>query len=295
MSFWSPDVCIYHGGCDDGFGAAWAIWRHWPKCEFIAGRYGDDLPDLSDKDVVFVDFSAPRDVLVDMSFKCRSVVVIDHHKTAEAALQGLPPFNGTLKGLEQAFEINQSQNTPRVAVWFDMQQSGATMAWQFASDTDRQESPPPHLISFIEDRDLWKFVYGDHTRQFSAALRTYPQDFEVWDELACNVERLIAEGETVLRSHRANLKKIIAEVYQADVGGFTVPVVNAPYHYASEAAHELLALHPEAPFTACWFRRGDGQIQWSLRSEDHREDVSAVAKAAGGGGHRNAAGFQEEA
>lgn len=34
------------------------------------------------------------------------------------------------------------------------------------------------------------------------------------------------------------------------------------------------------------------KVQWSLRSEDGRVDVSEIAKSYGGGGHRNAAGFQ---
>ena len=104
--------------------------------------------------------------------------------------------------------------------------------------------------------------------------------------------RTIAPSAIVLRAHQTNIKKLIAEAYMAEVGGFIVPVVNAPYHYASDTAHELLSVYAYAPFAACWFRRGDGQIQWSLRSEDHRADVSAVAKGLGGGGHRNAAGFQ---
>ena len=33
-----PDICIYHGGCDDGFGAAWAVWKRWPD----AAQDGDD-------------------------------------------------------------------------------------------------------------------------------------------------------------------------------------------------------------------------------------------------------------
>jgi predicted metal-dependent hydrolase len=35
--------------------------------------------------------------------------------------------------------------------------------------------------------------------------------------------------------------------------------------------------------------------QWSLRSRDGGVDVSEVARAMGGGGHRNAAGFEERA
>lgn len=70
---------------------------------------------------------------------------------------------------------------------------------------------------------------------------------------------------------------------------------SALMHEAADtlAAHEMLSKYPDAPFTACWFRRADGQIQYSLRSEDSRLDVSEVAKSLGGGGHRNAAGFQQ--
>ena len=293
MTDWKPDLCIYHGNCDDGFGAAWAIWRHWPDCEFVAGFYGKPLPDVAGRNVLFVDFSAPIEWIWEHSFKSRSMVIIDHHKTAQADLERLPPFDGTMAGLDVAFKINWTQNTPEVAAWFDMDQSGATMAWQFAHGTNRQDDPCPNMLSLIEDRDLWRFAYGDRTRHFSAALRTYPMDFETWDRIAENPDALIAEGEIVLRAHRANITKLMSEAYMANVGGFTVPVVNAPYHYASDTAHELLAAYPDAPFAACWFRRADGHVQWSLRSEDDREDVSAVVKSLGGGGHRNAAGFQE--
>ncbi|HEY6554426.1 MAG TPA: phosphohydrolase, partial [Vicinamibacteria bacterium] len=46
-----------------------------------------------------------------------------------------------------------------------------------------------------------------------------------------------------------------------------------------------------APFVVGWWRRADGLFQYSLRSRGEF-DVSAVAMGYGGGGHRNAAGFQ---
>jgi nanoRNase/pAp phosphatase (c-di-AMP/oligoRNAs hydrolase) len=58
--------------------------------------------------------------------------------------------------------------------------------------------------------------------------------------------------------------------------------------------HALLDKFPGAPFAATFVIRADGFMQWSLRSEDSREDVSAIAKANGGGGHRNAAGFTQQ-
>lgn len=291
MNNWQPNLCIYHGGCDDGFGAAWAIWKRWPDCEFVPGYYGKPLPDVSGRNVLFVDFSAPIDWIYAHSFKARSMVIIDHHKTAQADLERLPSFDGTMIGLDAAFKLNWTQNTPEVAAWFDMRRSGAIMAWLFA----HPDRSPPAMLTFIQDRDLWLFDFGDETRHFSAALRTYPMDFATWDRIAADPDAIIDEGEIVLRAHQANIKKLMAEAYFAEVGGHQVPVVNAPNHYASDTAHELLAAYPDAPFAACWFRRADGQIQWSLRSANDRVDVSAVAKSLGGGGHRNAAGFQQAA
>jgi len=72
----------------------------------------------------------------------------------------------------------------------------------------------------------------------------------------------------ILRAHTANIAKFMADAYEAKIEGHRVPVVNVPYHYASDTAHAMLKAFPDAPFTACWFRRGDGMIQWSLRSED---------------------------
>ncbi len=297
---WNPDICIYHGNCDDGFGAAWAIWTTWPECEFVPGFYGMDLPNVDGKNVLFVDFSAKRPVIDEMAKTAKTIVIIDHHKTAEA---DLAPFAVTMCGtsclhpndIQHMFRDLAELDRPPIIAWFDMEQSGAAMAWQFAQGGHRDDYPIPIMLEWIEDRDLWLFLHGDTTREFSAALRTYPMDFKVWEQIAENPRELIKEGRIVLRAHRANIQKLMREAYTETVGGFAVPVVNAPYHYASDTAHELLAAHPDAPFAACWFRRADGHIQWSLRSEDHRQDVSEVAKSFGGGGHRNAAGFQSPA
>lgn len=304
MLTWKPDLCIYHGGCDDGFGAAWAIWRRWPDTAFHAGHYRQPLPEAEGKNVLFVDFSARRAEIDAMAQTAASIVILDHHKTAEEDLQPFTVRSGDgapydLCGMPERLpdmirDLIVDLDRPPVVAVFDMQRSGAVMAWQFAH-CQRPGDPMPMMLSLIEDRDLWRFARGEETRAFSAALRTYPQDLKLWDRLSVQVRNMIDEGRVLLRAQRIDTGKIVAQAYLHDIAGYHVPVANAPAWYASDVGNELLAANPQAPFAATWSRRADGKVQWSLRSEDGRADVSEIARGFGGGGHRNAAGFEMDA
>lgn len=287
---WKPDVCIYHGGCDDGFGAAFAAWKRWgDDVIFEPATYGKPLKtEVCGKHVLMVDFSFKRPEMEKLDQIVATMVVLDHHKTAEAELQPWIARDWNMDNAQRdvGIWIAQLMNTAGTMAHFDMNKSGARLAWEFCFPGE--EVPP--LVQHIEDRDLWRFSLVT-TPPVSAALRTYPHDFGLWDEL--DVPSLIAEGTCILRGHQKNVASMCEHVYQKEIGGVAVPVVNVPYHYASDCADALLKRFPDAPFAAAWFRRGDGHIQYSLRSRDDRRDVSEIAKKFGGGGHRNAAGFVE--
>jgi oligoribonuclease NrnB/cAMP/cGMP phosphodiesterase (DHH superfamily) len=290
---WKPDICIYHGNCDDGFGAAWVVRKFFGNdVQFFPGIYGKEPPEVGGKNVLMVDFSYKRPVLEAMLQsgdvkQASTILILDHHKTAAEDLAGIAFPEDSYDPATWRNKWEAFCEWPVRAI-FDMDRSGAQIAWDYFSDGEDR----PQFIDLIGDRDLWKFQYGDVTKRFSAALRTYPMTFEAWDRIADTPEDLVAEGTGILRAHNANIQKFVADAYWDYVGDYFVPVANVPYHYASDTAHALLTIFPEAMFTACWFRRGDGMIQWSLRSEDGRMDVSEIAKRQGGGGHRNAAGFQ---
>ncbi len=314
MSYWRPDICVYHGGCDDGFGAALAVHTRWPsEVVYVPGAYGGfEWPrDLQDKRILFVDFSLKQAQMRELvnggviDQRPHSVVVLDHHKTAEAELHpwsiggkagpaadlsGKRTGRSALGRIDELLTMNDMENVEPIVAFFDMAKSGARMAWEFCNP----QYAVPHLIEYVEDRDLWRFAMAE-TRAVSAALRTYPHDFDLWSGFLADTSRLVTEGGVVLRGHEKNVGEFIKNRYWADIGGVRVPVVNVPYHYASDCADAMLKAEPDAPFCASWFRRADGRIQFSLRSRDDRMDVSEVAKKFGGGGHRNAAGFEQAA
>ncbi|HAU91680.1 MAG TPA: phosphohydrolase [Alteromonas sp.] len=258
-------LCIYHGNCADGFGAAWAV-RHalGDDVEFHAGHYGHEAPEVTGRDVIMVDFSYKRDVLVKMAMAANSVTILDHHKSAESDLVDLPG---------------------NVTAIFDMNRSGAMMAWEYFN-----KGEAPWLIKHIEDRDLWRFKLAG-TKEIQAAVFSYPYDVEVWDQLILErtTESLFEEGVAILRKHMKDVNELIrVAAHRTVIAGYNVPVMNAPYFFSSEAGN---IMSENEPFAACYYETEKGRV-YSLRSQEYGVDVSVIATLFGGGGHKNAAGFR---
>lgn len=272
-------LCIYHSPCADGFGAAWVVRKYFDgDVDFHPGVYGQSPPDVTGRHVIIVDFSYRRAVLEEMTKSAASITVIDHHKTAQEDLAGYP------------LAIPLMVPSPGIQVEFDMNRSGAGMAWDFFFPRE----PRPKLIDHIEDRDLWRFRLP-LTREIQANVFSFPYDFEVWDRLVADTESvtgrtvMAAQGEAIDRKMLKDIAEILGvATREMMIGGVKVPVVNLPYTMASEAAGKLAE---DAPFAAAYFDAKDGR-KFSLRSRgEGGMDVSAIAKLYGGGGHRNAAGF----
>jgi hypothetical protein len=164
---------------------------------------------------------------------------------------------------------------------FDMTRSGAGLAWGYF-----HRGTPPALIQHVEDRDLWQFK-DSNTKAYCAGLSSYPMTFTAWDTInKADPREIIREGRAILRYQAQRLAEVKPLAFRANIGGYDVPIVNAPYFMASELAGELAA---GETFAATYFETDKG-VTFSLRSRDGF-DVSAVAKLYGGGGHAGAAGF----
>lgn len=258
-------LCIYHGNCADGFTAAWVADREFMgEIELFAGTYQAPPPDVTDREVYLVDFSYKRAVLEDIREKAKRIVVLDHHKTAEADLRDLT-------GIETVFDMNRS---------------GARIAWDYWNPG----MVPPATLLHVEDRDLWRFAIPG-TREVQANIFSHPYDLGVWQELmTADPQQLIDEGRAIERKHHKDIAELLGVVTRRMViGGYNVPVANLPYIHVSDAAHALAA--KGEPFAGCYWDTPEGRV-FGLRSTDSGVDVSEVAKQYGGGGHRNAAGFK---
>ncbi len=256
-------LVLYHGQCLDGFAAAWVAFQHFgASAEYRAVQYGDPLRHPIDgRDVLILDFAYPRATLLDVHQRATSLLVLDHHVTAKEDLEGL--------------EFAR----------FNLEQAGCTLTWSHFFPEQR----PPWLLSYVEDKDLWRWKLPD-SEAVSAALQSHSRSFKAWDKiLNKGIEALVAEGRPILRFRNRLVETAASRVKLIDFEGHRIPVVTSCVLQSEIGAR----LSKDHPFVAIVFEQ-EGRRVWSLRShEKGGVNVAEIAKRHGGGGHVNAAGFVE--
>lgn len=262
-------IVIYHSDCLDGFGAAYAAWKKFGQygAEYIPAQYNRSPPDVTGAEVYILDFSYPREVLEEMNAKASSLLVLDHHESAEEALKGLP-----------------------YAV-FDMGRSGCVMAWEhFFPDTHA-----PKGLRYIQDRDLWRFDF-EETKSFCAAIHSLvPREFQAWEAYLTpwyseRIKELTGRGRDLLKVFNADLDAIEKRAHLVDIAGTFFLACNATAKYASELGHRLAVKSITGKSAIYSYSGASGLWEFSLRSA---VGISVIdtAKKFGGGGHAAACGF----
>lgn len=253
---------LYHANCLDGFGAAFAAWKHFgDDATYTPVNYDQPPPDdLAGHEAYILDFSYPRDVLEALHEQCAALTVIDHHKTAQEALAGL----------------DYAQ--------FDMSHSGAYLAWRHF----HPNIPVPELLLNIEDRDLWKFLIPTTKEVAAAIYGCIPFQFDAWDEVLTVPYSLVEKGAALLKAHNNEVQTLLKYAHPISLKGVSGLACNVPSKYSSDVGHELAV--KSGSFGLTYYYGGQGLWFCSLRSNGDK-DISWIAKSFGGGGHKNAAGF----
>lgn len=265
-------LVIYHHPCADGFTSAYIAWKQFGNAaEYLAQGYADDpvIPDVDDRFVYILDFAYRADVMRKIAERADTVIVLDHHKSAEADLLPL---------LEEGIIEGE----------FDMERSGAGITWDFFNLGE----PRPAFVDMVEDRDLWKYEI-EGSKEFNMALFSYDYTFENWDRFFNEPERLVNAGRALLRKHMKDVHELTEQTMYLTIGGHeNISTVNANYMFGSDLA---AVLAKGQPFGAYFWVNASGEYVFGLRSnkdEPQAVDVSKIAFAYGGGGHKNASGFR---
>lgn len=298
-------LILYHSGCMDGSGAALAAWMKFrDNAVYMPINYGEviiefgqklnDEPIL-DREIYLLDFCFKANTLSRLVKMAKTVIVIDHHKTAKEELD---------KVLGSSWDT-APQN---LQIVFDLERSGAVLSWM----TFHPGTEVPSMLKYIEDRDLWRWKLPN-SKEINTALEVtglktdfqQPELILAWDTRA--ELNLIEQGTAVLKYQDQLIKQITRN---ANPENPFVWAINSNHTtkicpantcvLQSEVCNYILATR-WGPFTikydiavAYYFDEADEKYRVSLRSTKDGPDVSEIAKQFGGGGHKNAAGFECE-
>lgn len=269
------DTIIYHSPCSDGIAGAWAIWHVNPQATLVPANYGMKLDPVLylGKTVAIVDFSFSREYTKEIASKCKFLVILDHHKSAERELSDLSFDN--------------------LEIIFDMKRSGAQIAWDYIND----KTPRHWFIEMVADRDLWKWelpwskAVGKSTFELG-----YHGSVDKVNELVTSqkpYEDFLALGKILLEKEEKIIQQAVAkaQIYKVFGGEFTVAISNSWFNRSEVGAK--LTENPSIDFSVAYMYDFDkDEYYLSFRAnEKSLTDLSIIAKRFPlGGGHKNAAG-----
>lgn len=299
------NVVCYHSNCCDGFGAAYCFWKYFSDKEsdnsnisFLplshSTREADFrknvLPKLKNKNVIFVDFIPPKNVLLDCLQVPSKVVMLDHHGPV---VESLKQFDESFPGLVQKH------------IFFDNDRSGAILAWDYVFPGMNA----PMFLQYIEDRDIWrqprKFQETDpFVASFYSAVSF---DFEEFDSYLDQemLDNAIFEGKILLKYQALEILSLSKRACEREIVindiTYHVYVINTNVYFSDLGNYLTNQLCPsfgdvKCDFAMMWsYNHQTNQVKFSLRSDWTKENpttnVAEIAQYFGGNGHAPAADF----
>lgn len=262
-------VILYHGGCPDGFGAAYAAWKKFgDSAEYLPVKYGEDPPEgLAGRDVYIVDFCYESDEqMQELMHITKRLVVLDHHESSRARVERVPEHV------------------------FDTGRSGATIAWGYF----HPETPVPRLMTFLEDGDLYHYMLPE-TRDIFSYLLVLPFEFPVWDEFVLGLEddakrvELLKKAAAYTEFFEALAEMSVEHAKKVRFEGYEVYFAAAHPNITMKSYVGNILYKKLPPFALIVTAHPDG-FGVSIRG-DNSIDVSKIAMKYGGGGHPGSSGF----
>lgn len=281
-------LIVYHQvkpgvDCPDGYASAWVTTQMWKKASFattidiIGATYDGEVVDIDGYDAVqLVDFSYPVEVLNQWAedYPDTAISVIDHHKTAQDALNKV---------------------SDKIRTHFDMDECGATLAWKkFNPDV-----PIPAFLEYVRDRDLWQKKLP-YTEEIHEAIGFIGRTFALYDMIEHLTQDQLIQvfaplGERLLKPKREKVEEIAKGYKLVEFMGYApVALVHVPEENERLTSDigQWVYDHIDVAFVVMAMGHEDkGKMSLSFRSKlGEGADVGEIARKLDGGGHKHASG-----
>lgn len=282
-------ICIHHNKDNDGNTSGAIVKYKYPEAKLIGWDYKDPIPDFEQfrgQEVIMIDITFPLQKLQELGSICK-LTVIDHHMSFKKDVD---------RWLNHEYSDIQTCDL-RILNFEYVYKDGIAaceIGWNYLFPSD----PLPRAVELVSKYDTWRefgtkeweenilpFKYG------ILSVMNSPETFPVRLFYHYGIYDIINAGESIMKYERL-MNKTSTDMNSFDVeayGGLRALALNQGF-FSSET---LMTKYNEDQYDVMigFLYTGD---KWavSLRSTKPDVDVSVIAKARGGGGHKAAAGFE---
>lgn len=289
-------LCFYHADADGRCAGFWVFNSAkrndgYELHQFIEINYGKPFPIeivRPNEQVYIVDYSIEPDEMRELLKITQNVTWIDHHKTA---IEKYADFEHEIRGVR----VDGVAGCMLVYAYLErMTIKGEGDILPF--DYDFATEGAPSFTQLIADWDVWKFEFGDDTRDFITAFNSYDafpessfwKSFRLADmkysDIVCR--DLIREGVIMNKQRDGWAKGYMDLGFEVEFEGYSMYAVNL-----GRCNSEYFKSLPEGKYDAFMPFVFNGEY-YTVSMYSKTVDISQIAVKYGGGGHKGAAGFQ---
>lgn len=280
-------ICVYHSKDLDGYCSGAIVKRKYPDAMMVGWDYGQPLPfeeiDPIGEDIILIDISFPMADMFELAEVAKSLTWIDHHISA------INDYNN--------FPIEARRGATITAV-LENGIAACEGGWKYLFPDEFM----PTAVMLAGKYDTWRnqdkydwdnailpFQFG--MRMFCTCPETFPPELLDWyDNVGDNpVYKIIHEGRLILSYQKTQNERACKSSFEIEFeglraiclnnGGANSQVFDSVY---DESKHDVMI-----PFVFT-----GKHWTFSLYTTKKDVDCSIIAKSKGGGGHKQAAGFQ---
>lgn len=268
-------ICFYHSADLDGHCSGALVKMKYPECKMYGINYGQDFPwdDIEGEDVIMVDFCLqPFDDMLHIKEKAKNLIWIDHHKSS-------------IEESEHFYtEINGSRIDGIAA---------CELTWEYFFSIETI----PTFVSLLGRYDVWDHQADPRVLPFQYGMKQYDTDpskdvMDFWHSLFDTelVQRIVEDGSIILQYKGSEDEKYVkACAFETELEGYKCLAVNRML--TNSQLFDSIWDNTKYDFMITFGWR-NGAWTVSIYTDKEGYDGSKISKKYGGGGHKQASGFQ---
>jgi len=294
-------ICIYHSRDLDGYCSGAIVKHKFPNVQLIGFDYGETLPELDlapdgSTEVIMVDVSIPPVEMAALARKCK-LTFIDHHRTAIQALEKFADDNANVRpGTMSRNPFGISWSTTMIAFLKDGL-AACELTWMYFF----REYAMPRTVELLGKYDTWRnsdpveweniilpFQYG--MRMVCSGPDTMPKNLLATQNQATakDIDRILSDGKLILRYQKEQNAITCKRAFELEFKGYRAIALNG----GGFSSLTFQSVWDESKYDLMVNFAFNGKF-WTVSLYTTKDiDCSALAKEMGGGGHKQAAGFQ---